>query len=119
MSANMYAWEPGIRLDPHAPDFNSRVDAYCDPARMSPPSSAIQAFVSTLLARYPDLTEDEDTPWADGPLIGNASGGFINISILWSRYEEAASFFIDAGGELGLHVFDPQSGTFIPANARA
>jgi hypothetical protein len=119
MSANMYAWEPAIRLDPHASDFDSRVDAYSNPASRSPPSAAIRAFVSALLARYPDLTKDEHAPWADGPLIGDASGGFINVSIVWHRYEETRSFFVHAAGKLGLHAYDPQSGTFFPAKAHA
>ena len=38
------------------------------------PSPAIRAYVAALLERWPDITEDagEDSPWADGPLIGNA-----------------------------------------------
>jgi len=40
-------------------------------------------YVSGLLARYPDLTElgpDEidDSPWADGPMSGNARGPLLH-----------------------------------------
>ena len=51
--------------------------------------------MSGLLARYPDLTElgpDEidDSPWADGPMSGNARGPLIYISMVTN---EAASVY--------------------------
>ena len=41
-----------------------------------PPSDRIRAYVNALLARWPDITtpDGDDSPWADGPLINNASG---------------------------------------------
>ena len=40
------------------------------------PTPRIQRYVDELLSRWPDINTDEgqDSPWADGPLIGNASG---------------------------------------------
>lgn len=76
-----------------------------------PPSPAIRTFVDTLLARWPDITEDDgdDSPWADGPMIGNASGDAIYFSMIWSMAAEAAAFVAQVAAEQGLVCFDPQS----------
>ena len=34
----------------------------------------------------------EDSPWADGPLVGNASGSFIYFAMVWSRAEDASTY---------------------------
>ncbi len=71
-------------------------------------------FVSDLIARYPDLAETTDTVWGDGPLVGNIIGDFINISLVWSRYEEAAPFIVQTAHKHGLHAYNPQTGDFFP-----
>lgn len=45
-------------------------------AELMTPTPRIQRYVDELLSRWPDINTDEgqDSPWADGPLIGNASG---------------------------------------------
>jgi len=81
----------------------------------SPPSPRIAAFVEALLARWPDITEDggEDSPWADGPMIGNAFGDAIYFSMVWSRADEASAFAAGVAREHELVCFDPQSETLL------
>jgi hypothetical protein len=80
-----------------------------------PPSAAIRQYVDVLLARHPDLDElddDEvdDSPWADGPLIGNASGPFIYFAMVPSAADETLRFVVEVAKTAGLVAFDPQTG---------
>lgn len=56
--------------------FNDLYDRYVDTDGEHPPTDRIAAYVAALLERRCHLTEDvEDTsPWATGPLIGEARG---------------------------------------------
>ena len=113
MTAHLYCWVPDLDLAPSGADFHERVRALHrspQPAR----SPRLVSFVNELLARYADLTETEDTVWGDGPLAGNILGEFINMSLIWSRYVEAAPFVIEIAHKHGLHCYDPQAGTFYP-----
>lgn len=56
----------------------------------------------------------EDSPWADGPLIGNAIGEAIYFAMVWSRAEEASDFASRLAAQHGLVCFDPQSETLRP-----
>jgi len=44
-----------------------------------PPTARIRRYVDDLVTRWPDITTEagDDSPWADGPLVGNASGPMI------------------------------------------
>ena len=81
------------------------------------PSPAIRAYVAALLERWPDITEDagEDSPWADGPLIGNAFEEAIYFSMVWSRADEASDFASRVAAEHGLVCYDPQSERLRPS----
>lgn len=80
------------------------------------PSPEIRAYVAALLERWPDITEDEgeDSPWADGPLIGNAFEEAIYFSMVWSRAEEASDFASRLAAEHGLVCYDPQAESLRP-----
>jgi hypothetical protein len=111
----MYCWESSLALDPAERSFYKAISALQADALQAanpPRSPKVVAFVADLLARYPDLTETEDTVWADGPLAGDITGGFINMSFIWSRYEEAAPFVVATAHKHGLNCFDPQTGNF-------
>ncbi|WP_127480686.1 hypothetical protein [Nocardioides pantholopis] len=92
-----------------------------DPHATADPTPAIRAYVDALLARWPDITEDagEDSPWADGPLIGNASGSSIHFSLVWSAAEEASEFAARLAHDHGLVCYDPQREALRPPPARA
>jgi len=69
-------------------------------------------FVARLTAKYPDLTTTDETPWADGPLTGDISGKFIHFGVSWSWYKkDVVAFIVETGHSLGLHCYDPQTGT--------
>ena len=113
MTAHLYCWAPDLDLAPSGADFHERVRAL-HRSPQPPRSPRLVSFVNELLARYADLTETEDTVWGDGPLAGNILGEFINMSLIWSRYAEAAPFVIEIAHKHGLHCYDPQAGTFYP-----
>jgi hypothetical protein len=80
----------------------------------SPARPKVVAFVTSLLTEYPDLTELDDdhvdeSPWSDGPLIGNASGPLFYFGVVPSRAEEMRPFVGTRAREHGLVCFDPQT----------
>ena len=95
--------------------FQSLYELYIESDVQTPPSPAIAAYVAALLERYPDLTEldddaADDSPWADGPLIDNASGPFLYFAFVrGAALDEAWSFAVDTARSAGLVGFDPQS----------
>lgn len=115
MTANFYCWEPSLGLDPNRADFGRQVEQ----AQAQPGTSAILvAFVESLLAKYPDLTETEDTPWATGPLRNEITGNFVNFPVSWSWYDDALlAFVVETAHAHGLHCFDPQSGSLYEAGS--
>lgn len=95
-----------------------RVMARFEAESTSPaPSPEIQAYVDALLSRWPDITDDsgDESPWADGPMIGNASGSAIYFSMVWSRCEEASAFAAETAEQHRLVCFDPQQEQLRPA----
>lgn len=72
------------------------------------PTPRIQAYVEALLARWPDIDVDEDSPWASAPLMGEASGSLVYFPMIFSRADEASEFAARVAGEHGLVCFDPQ-----------
>lgn len=96
-----------------------RVDQFNTPPA-KPPAPGIVRFVRDLLSRYPDLSETQnETAWADGPMIGDASGGFIDIGIRWDYYDKIVPFVTSTARMDGLSCFDPQDGYYYPANGKA
>jgi len=80
----------------------------------SPPTNAIADYVSVLVRRYPDLSEDdgEVVPWGSGHLIENASGPVVYIDMkLNSVFQEGWRYCVETARTHGLVAFDPQSGT--------
>lgn len=100
--------------------FEQLCDTYLEGDSDEEPTAAIAAYVGALLERWPDLGDDDDDdadddcPWADGPLIGNARGPFIYFAMVWSMAEEASSFAALLASRHGLVCFDPQSGQLRP-----
>jgi hypothetical protein len=92
-------------------------ERHLPPADQTPPSARIQAYVAALLDGYPDLTQvdaDEPSPWAGGPLIGNASGPFIYFSMVTGDLAvEAYEYAITTANEMGLVAFDPHTETVV------
>jgi hypothetical protein len=81
------------------------------------PSPRIAAYVDRLLARWPDAGSDAevDSPWSDGPLLGNASGRLFYFGITYSNrrelLQEAIDYAVALAAERGLVCYDPQYST--------
>ncbi|WP_210414797.1 hypothetical protein [Microlunatus elymi] len=79
-----------------------------------PPSERIRGYVEALLQRWPEDQESEDVPWSDGPLIGNASGGWIYFGIRPARADEVATYAAELAQQHGLVCYDPQEAALRP-----
>ena len=71
---------------------------------------------AALTARYPCLcsyADDDprmdDSPWADGPMIGNFAHEMGMLAISFSRVDEVVPFVIAEANALGITVADGQS----------
>lgn len=90
--------------------FQALCEKYVEAEEHIPPSARLTAYVEALLARWPDITDEggEESPWASGPLIGEAVGPFMYFPIGWSGAEEASAFAADLAQAHGLVCYDPQ-----------
>jgi hypothetical protein len=78
-----------------------------------PPSQRILDYITALTARYPDLTnlpddDLDDSPWADGPLTGDAKGPFFYFALSYDGVDEALPFIAETARQHGVVCFDPQ-----------
>ncbi|MEU4213678.1 hypothetical protein AB0F13_27480 [Streptomyces sp. NPDC026206] len=92
-----------------APGFTDLHDRYIGTEPAVPPVERIAAFVSALLERWPDLTEDDISPWSTGPLIREARGPLIYFPMRWSMAAEASAHAAEIAWSMGLNCFDPQA----------
>lgn len=76
-----------------------------------PASPAIADFVAELLAHWPDLDDDneDECPWAAGPLIQEASGSHIYFAMTWDGAEYAVPTIAQIARRRGLVCYDPQA----------
>jgi hypothetical protein len=75
-----------------------------------PPTDAIRGYVDELLARWPDITEDggDNSPWADGPLIGNASGPVFVFSLGVTSLAESIPYCTEVARRRGIVLYDQE-----------
>ena len=101
MSADIYCWEPSLKLD--LADFESvdRLDALYNSAEA--PSAILVAFIAALLEKHPD---SDDSPWSVGPPGGQIHGRFVNVEVSWSQYDEVGPFVVETAKRFGLCCFD-------------
>src|SRR5690349_19255569 len=114
MSYDLAVWE-GKRPKTAAAakkTFATMFAKYQDVDESPGPTPAIARYVEALLAKYPDLDDDnEDTcPWADGPLINNATGPIFYFAMVFEKAKTASAFAAKLAKERGLVCFDPQLG---------
>ncbi|MHA3704184.1 hypothetical protein ACXR2U_18590 [Jatrophihabitans sp. YIM 134969] len=121
MSYDLAVWE-GVRPsdDVSAAAIYERIVNELEAGDPATPTAPIVAYVSALLERWPDITTEagDDSPWADGPMIANASGSWIYFSMVWSRAEEASRYAADLAARQGLVCFDPQTERLRPATVQ-
>ena len=112
MSYDLAVWEGERPADDAAAAqcFSDLYDRFIDTEEpATPPTERIVAFVAGLLERWPDLTEDEDSPWSTGPLIGEARGPLLYFPMSWSRADEASVYAAELAASMSLNCFDPQA----------
>lgn len=112
MSYDLAVWEGDRPADDKAAGrcFRDLYDRYIDTDEPEiPPTERITAFVGALLERWPDLSNDLDSPWSTGPLIKEARGPLIYFPMAWSRADEASAFAAEVASSMGLICFDPQA----------
>ncbi|MET8406268.1 hypothetical protein [Streptomyces sp900116325] len=118
MSYDLAVWEGDRPANDRAARriFSDLYDRYLDGEAREPASERIATYVSTLLERWRDITEDaeETSPWSVGPLIGSASGPLIYFGMSWSMAEEASAYSATLAKSLGLVCFDVQQNRLRP-----
>jgi hypothetical protein len=94
--------------------YQSMIDRYQDGGAVEP-TPAIRAYVEAMLARWPDISEDdgEDSPWADSPLINNASGPMFHFALGFSSLDASIPFIVEEAERRGLVCVDPQGPPFV------
>jgi hypothetical protein len=78
-----------------------------------PPTPEIARFVEALLARWPDLDESSDGPWASSR-TGDASGPVLCVNIVPDRQDETSVYVAELARQHGLICFDPQQDRLRP-----
>jgi hypothetical protein len=78
---------------------NVKAGSESDASARVPPQAwrgqpAIRRYVEALLAKYPDLDDDneDECPWSDSPLINNATGPIFYFVMVFSQAEAASAF---------------------------
>jgi hypothetical protein len=109
MSYDLAVWEGEQPSDDAtaAAEYMSLMDRM-EAEELGEPTPRIRAYVEALLARWPDITESEDSPWADSPLMGNAAGPLVYFAMVFSQADEASSYAAALARDHGLVCFDPQ-----------
>jgi hypothetical protein len=104
VSYDVAVWEGDVPRDDRAAaeEFERLYERYFveSPRRAHP---AIGAYVEALVEKWP---EDEDGPWSAGPLIDNASGPIVYLSMVYSQAGEVSEGAAQLAAEHGLVCFD-------------
>ncbi|SNT41499.1 hypothetical protein SAMN05421812_105431 [Asanoa hainanensis] len=96
--------------------FEALYREYIDSDEVQPPTARIHAYVDALLARYPDMDDDNDDvcPWSTAPLMDEAAGPLVYFPMRWSMADEVSDWAARLAAEHGLVCFDPQENTLRP-----
>jgi hypothetical protein len=118
VSYDLAVWEGGQPASDAAAleEFEQLYERYIGSRDLVPPSPRIAAYVRALLARYPDINDEagEDSPWADGPLMGDASGPLLFFPLVYSQCDEASAWAAQLARKHGLVCYDRQIGKLRP-----
>ncbi|MFB8028675.1 MULTISPECIES: hypothetical protein [unclassified Streptomyces] len=118
MSYDLAVWEGDRPEDDKCAGriFTDLYARYVDSEVEEPATERIAAYVTALLERWCDITEDDEetSPWSTGPLIGEASGPFIYFPMRWSMADEASACAAALAESMGLVCFDVQQDRLRP-----
>ncbi|GIH21532.1 hypothetical protein [Rugosimonospora africana] len=90
--------------------FRDLCEQYIEADVHHEPSPRIRRYAEALLARWPDIDNDEGkaSPWASAPLIGEAIGPLMYFPIVYSQAEPASAFAATLAWAHGLVCYDRQ-----------
>jgi hypothetical protein len=113
MSFDLAVWEgprPASKAKALA-EYQRLMDGWQTPDAYGEPSPAIRRYVDTLLAKWPDTDTDagEGSPWTCCPLISNASGSLVYLTLEWKTPPGTIWYCALTATEQGLICFDPQN----------
>ena len=118
MSYDLAIWEGNRPASDAAAsnEYKRLVDGHIRSGNLQPPIPQIVAFVGALLDRHPEIDTEagDDSPWATGPLMGEASGPFLYLPLVHSQCEQASAWVAELAQEHGLVCYDPQAGKLRP-----
>jgi hypothetical protein len=100
--------------------FEALSESYLDGPESTGPWPPIRAFITDLLSEWPDIAEGVASPWADSPLLNNASGPILYLGITSGMEGEVGPVAATLAERHGLVCFDPQLGAVVtrgPAGA--
>jgi len=97
-------------------EYKQLYDGYIRSRDLQPPTPRIAAYIGALLDRYPEIDTEagEDSPWASGPLMREASGALLYLPLVYTQCEEASAWAAQLAQEHGLICYDPQAGKLRP-----
>lgn len=108
MSYDFAIWEG----DADASTFEELCDRYLE-GDSKPPTARVQAYCEALAAQFPD-PESEETPWAAGGPLDNASGPLLYVAVSYSQAEQVGKVAKQLAAEHGLVFFNPQTSPDTP-----
>ncbi|WP_305788964.1 hypothetical protein [Symbioplanes lichenis] len=86
--------------------YESLFDQYLEADGPTPPTARVRAYVSAITKRYPDT--EPDSPWSSSPIVDDAAGPIVYLTMSWSRCEEVSAAAAQLAAEHGLVCYDPQ-----------
>ena len=112
MTYDLAVWEGERPSDDAAAAeaFEGLYRKYIDSDDLAPPTPRIERYVQSLLARYPDMDDDNDDvcPWSTGPLLNEAVGPLVYFPMRWSMADDVSAWAAQLAADQGLVCFDPQ-----------
>lgn len=106
VSYDLAVWAGPAPADDQAArvEYETRADAA--DGSDEPPSAVIESFLADLVARYPD--DEDDGPWAVGPLREDAHGDFAYLTTVYGTESEVLLWIAQTATVHGLVCYDPQ-----------
>jgi len=113
MSYDLAIWDgPRPASDHDAGERHGQLyEKYIENEYQTEVSERLKELIGHLTEQWPEEGVDDDSPWAAGPLINEASGPYMYLALAWKAADSVSGFIAQVAGVLDLVCFDPQTGT--------
>jgi hypothetical protein len=111
VSYDLAVWDGGRPRDNHQAGlvYDELYERYLESDDVVvPPTPRIVGYVGALVDRYPD-DSDGSVVWASPPVIDEASGPIVYLTMAYSQAEEVSEHAASLAREHGLVCYDPQA----------